>query len=80
MITFNTALPVPQGEGIFRLQAKRFAFDRDPTPLDRDLPVDALPLVEAWGATPKLALFAILPLLEKELALDTPAGRVSRGD
>lgn len=79
-ITFNTALPVAQGEGILRLQAKRFAFAGDPTALSRDLEVDALPVVGAWGVTPKLTLFAIVPLLDKELALTTPAGRVTRGD
>jgi hypothetical protein len=42
--------------------------------------VDALPLVTAYGATPELTLFAILPLLDKELRLETPAGRATRGD
>lgn len=79
-ITFNTALPVPEGEGIFRLQVKRFTSGDDPTPLGRELEVEALPLVLAWGATPRLALFAILPLLDKELTVETPGGRRRRGD
>lgn len=79
-ITFNTALPVTQGEGIFRIQAKQFAFAGDPTALDRDLEVNALPLVVAWGATPRLTIFGIAALLDKELAVEMPDGRAIRGD
>lgn len=76
-ITFNTALPVTQGEGIVRIQAKRFTFS-DPTPRGRDLEVEALPLVAVYGAIPKLTLFGILPLVDKKLRIPTPAGRVIR--
>lgn len=79
-ITFNTALPVTQGQGIFRFQAKHFAFVDGATPADRDLSVEALPLVGVWGATPKLAFFGVVPWLDKELTVSTPSGRRSRGD
>lgn len=79
-ITFNTALPVTWGEWILRLQAKGFDFASDPTGLNRDLSVQALPLVGVYGLTPRFTLFAIAPLLDKELEVDTPLGRRSRGD
>jgi len=76
-ITFNTALPVTEGEGIFRIQAQRFAFAEE---AGSDLEVDALPMVAVWGFTPRLTLFAIVPVLDKELTVETPAGGVARGD
>lgn len=76
-ITFNTALPITQGEGIFRIQVKHLAFQKV---AGSDLEVDVVPLVVVWGATPKLTLFGITPLLDKELTIDTAAGRMSRGD
>lgn len=79
-ITFNTALPVTQGEGIVRILAQRLAFADDPTPQDRELRVDAVPVVGVYGLAPKLTLFAIVPLLDKELEVSTPAGRRTRGD
>lgn len=78
-ITFNTALPVTWGEWILRLQAKGFGFASDPTALNRDLSVEALPVVGVYGLTPRFTLFAITPLLDKELEVDTPLGRRSRG-
>lgn len=79
-ITFNTALPVTWGEWILRLQAKGFDFASDPAELNRDLSVQALPLVGVYGLTPRFTLFAIAPLLDKELEVDTVLGRRSRGD
>jgi hypothetical protein len=77
-ITFNTALPVARGEGIVRVQAVYRRATGDPSPADRDLEVWAFPLVAAWGATPDLALFAVVPFLDKDLEVTTPAGRRSR--
>lgn len=77
-ITFLSALPVTQGQGIFRIQGMFMAFGEDPLPLDRDLGVRAVPLAVVYGATPKLALFAVAPVLSKELELDTPVGRRTR--
>ncbi len=79
-ITFNTALPVTQGRGFLRLQALSFEFTDDPTPFDQDLAVRALPLAAAYGVTARFALFAIVPVLDKELTLETPLGRRTRGD
>ena len=77
-ITFSTALPVTQGQGILRLQIKSLRSGGDSTALDRDLDVQAFPLVGVYGATPKLALFAIVPTLDKQLDVNTPAGRRRR--
>ena len=77
-ITFNTALPVAKGEGIFRIQTKYIRSTDDPGPLDRELNVWALPVVGVYGITGKLAVFGIMPVLDKKLDLDTPMGRKTR--
>jgi hypothetical protein len=79
-ITFNTALPVAKDEFLFRLQAKFLSSTDNPSGADRELRVRAVPVVAAYGVTEKLALFGILPVLDKEIELNTPRGRVSRGD
>lgn len=77
-ITFSTALPVGQGEGIVRLQAKSLRSTGDSAPTDRELSVLAFPFVGVYGATPKLALFAIVPTFDKSLDMNTPLGRQTR--
>jgi len=77
-ITFNTALPVAQGESIVRVQSKLLHAGDDPTPADRQLEVWAFPIVGVYGVRPRLAAFAVLPILHKELDVSLPAGRRSR--
>lgn len=77
-ITTNTALPVTQGRGIFRVQAKVLHATAD-GPMDRSLTAYAGPLVGAYGATPRWTLFGILPILRKRLEVTSPQGRVTRG-
>lgn len=77
-ITFNTALPVPQGEGIFRIQSRYLRSTGDPIRSGRKLDVFALPVVAAWGATANLALFSVVPIVDKSLDLTTPAGGRTR--
>ncbi|NIR32481.1 MAG: transporter [Gammaproteobacteria bacterium] len=78
-ITFNTALPVAQGELTLReLGLYRRATD-DPSTADRELTVTGSGTVLGYGVTGDLALFGLLPYLDKELELDTPSGRVTRG-
>jgi len=77
-VTFNTALPVSQGEALLRVQAKYLSATDDPGPLDRQLTVKTVPLVAAWGATSRWTLFAVVPWLDKRLQTDTAQGRVSR--
>lgn len=72
-ITFNTALPLAQGEFVFR---ELFTISRsgdDPSPADRDLSGWTAVSVLGYGATPRLALFGVLPYVDKELGL-TVAG------
>ena len=66
-ITFNTALPVARGEGIFRIQSKLIRSTGDPSPMDRELEVWAFPIVAVYGFTEKLALFGIAPIFIKNL-------------
>jgi hypothetical protein len=77
-MTFNTALPVAEGEYITRIQGVRRQSGNDPSLADRDLTVDALVTVMGYGATPKLALFGILPYQEKTLTLTSGGQRVRR--
>ncbi len=77
-ITTNTALPVSKGEGIIRIQSKIIRSTGDPTPMDRDLQVLAFPLVGVYGVTAKLTLFGVVPILDKNLEVTTPQGRLTR--
>ena len=65
--TFNTALPVAKGEFVFREQ---FVLDQsgdDPSAANRDRTAWALVSVLGYGATPDLALFGIVPYVDKSL-------------
>jgi len=76
--TFNTALPVAQGQFVFRQQfLYRQAVD-DPGPADRRLDLTGSISVLGYGITPKLAAFGVLPYLDKELETTMPNGRVTR--
>ncbi|RMH02817.1 MAG: transporter [Nitrospirae bacterium] len=79
-ITFNSALPVAQGEFIFRGQVVLSRSMNDPSTLDRDRQVLTIPAVLAYGVTRDLAVFGIVPYHEKRLELTTASGRVRRGD
>lgn len=78
-ITFNTALPVAQGQWLLREQyIQRYRYD-DTTGAARDVHVGVLGNVLAYGATSKLTLFAVAPwYLDKTLSATTPMGRVRR--
>jgi hypothetical protein len=78
-ITFNTALPVAEGEGIFRVQSKYIHSTGDPTSLDRELNVWSFPIIGVYGMTENLSVFGVIPILDKDLELNTPGGRQSRG-
>ena len=72
--TFNTALPVAKGEFVFREQfIYRRAAD-DPSPADRDVEVLGAISVLGYGVTPDLAMFGVLPFLDKELEVTMPGG------
>ncbi len=69
-ITFNTALPVADGQGVLRIQSKLIRSTQDPGTQDRELTVRALPLVAAYGAARRLAIFGIFPILNKKLRIN----------
>lgn len=77
-ITFLTGLPVAQGQAVVRGQYFLIRATDDPTPAERELTVNAVPLAVAVGATPRLAIFGIVPIANKSIQLSTPMGRVTR--
>jgi len=77
-ITFNSALPVSEGMSIFRSQVKLVRKSGDATSAGWVLNVTAAPVVLAYGATPKLALFGVLPYVDKRLDMTTGGTRIRR--
>jgi hypothetical protein len=77
--TFNTALPVGKGDFVFREQFLYFKASDDPSPMDRNLEVLGGVSVLGYGVTSDLAIFGMLPYLDKELDLTMPGGqRITR--
>jgi hypothetical protein len=76
--TFNSALPVSKGEFIFREQILFKKASDDPSPQNRNLNVMGSISVLAYGITGDLAVFGVLPYLNKRLDATTPGGRVTR--
>ena len=77
-ITFNTALPVAEDEFIFREQ---FVFDQsgdDPSGADRDRKVFAAVSVLGYGITSDLAVFGVLPYVDKNLDITSTGVRRTR--
>ena len=73
--TFNTALPVAQGEFIFRQQFFNQKADKDPGLTNRDVNVLGSVSVLGYGLNRDLALFGVVPVLDKTLKV-TPLGDV----
>jgi len=76
--TFNSALPVAKGQFVFREQFLYKKASDDPTVQDRNLNVTGGISVLAYGITGDLAVFGVLPYLNKRLDVTTPGGRVTR--
>ncbi|HZD52936.1 MAG TPA: transporter [Woeseiaceae bacterium] len=77
--TFNTALPVAKGELIFREQFLYRKKGDDRGAADREIEVLGGISVLGHGATGDLALFAVLPYVDKRLELTDPSGqRIAR--
>lgn len=76
--TFNTALPVAQGQFIWREQL--ILRERsDDGPMNRKVSIKASGSVLGYGVTPRLAVFGIAPyFFNKELEVSTPIGRIKR--
>ncbi len=76
--SFNTALPVAEGEFVFREQ---FILDRsgdDPSGADRDRTAWDLVSVLGYGATSDLALFGVVPYVDRSLDITEGGTRRSR--
>ncbi len=77
-MTFNTALPVADDEFIVRFQGFIRQSGNDPSALERDLTVKAFVPVLGYGVSSKLALFGVLPYLDKKLILSLNNQRQQR--
>jgi len=77
-ITFNSALPVSEGVGVLRSQVKLVRKTGDVTTLNRDLTATVVPLVLAYGMSSKLALFGVLPYVNKRMDITMGAVRIRR--
>ncbi|MCZ6496234.1 MAG: transporter [Alphaproteobacteria bacterium] len=77
--TFNTALPVAQGEFVFREQIVLDQSGDDPSVADRDRTAWALVSVLGYGATPELALFGVVPYVDRTLEVTDGGMRQRRG-
>ncbi len=64
-INTNVALPVAEGEGIWRPQLRVTVATDDPSPMDRELEALVAPQSLVYGITPRLTGFATLPLLTR---------------
>ena len=73
--TFNTALPVATGSFVFREQFLYQKASDDPSTADRNLEVLGGIAVLGYGVTGDLALFGVLPYLDKELDLTMPGAQ-----
>jgi len=72
--TFNTALPVAEGEFVIREQFLYLEATGDAGPAGRELRVLGAVSVLGYGVTGKLAVFGMLPYLDKKLEFETPTG------
>ncbi len=76
--SFNTALPVAEGEFVFREQ---FILDQsgdDPSSADRDRTAWALVSVLGYGATSDVALFSVVPYVDRSLDITRGGTRRTR--
>jgi len=77
--TFNTAFPVAKGDFVFREQFLYKRASGDPSSADRELEVLGGISVLGYGVTADLAVFGVLPYLNKNLEVTTTGGqRVTR--
>ena len=77
--TFNTALPVAEGEFVLREQFLYRKASDDPSAADRKLEVPGVISVLGYGINADLAVFGVLPYLDKELDIMSPDNqRISR--
>ncbi len=81
-INTDVALPVRKGGFVYRSQVRWLRAPNDSASLDREVNVLVIPNVLVYGATPDLALFAILPYFFRYVEFTEPSTgrRVERDD
>ncbi len=77
-IGFNSALPLSEGVGIVRSQLMLVRKTGDPTSMSRTATATIIPLVLAYGVSPKLAVFGVLPYVKKRLVMNVSTARINR--
>jgi len=77
-LTFNTALPVAEDEFVFRGQVVLARSGDDPGGADRDRTAIAAVSVLGYGVTGDLAVFGVVPYVDKRLELTTGGERRAR--
>ena len=77
--TFNTALPVAEGEFVFREQAVLDQSGDDPSGAERDRTAWSAISVLGYGVNSDLALFGVVPYVDKRLELTEDGARRARG-
>ena len=77
-VTINTALPVGGGEFVARGMVVVSQSGEDPGATDREHSATSLVTVLGYGVTHKLALFGVLPYVDKKLDFTEAGGRISR--
>ncbi len=76
-INTNVALPVREGGYVYRTQLRFLSASDDPTSLDRDIDLYAIPNVLVYGATARTTIFGILPYLSRSVDFTTAGLRQS---
>ena len=77
--TFNTALPVAKGEFVFRQQGVLDQSGADPSGSERDRTAWSAISVLGYGVNSALALFGVVPYVDKHLELNVDGARRARG-
>jgi hypothetical protein len=77
-LTFNTALPVAEGEYGFRQQFRALRSGDDPGPMNREMQARAAVSVLGRGINSGLAVFGALPYVDKTLELTATGSRIKR--
>ncbi|MDX8378341.1 MAG: hypothetical protein R8L53_10005 [Mariprofundales bacterium] len=77
-IGFNSALPLSEGVGIVRSQVMMVRKTGDSTSMNRKATATIIPLVMAYGVSPQLALFGVLPYVKKRLDITVGGMRINR--
>jgi len=78
-ITFNTALPISAGMFVYRSQGVFKKISDDPSGMGKDMEVKALVNILGYGVTGDLAIFTVIPYLNKKLTTAAGVKRQTEG-